>query len=165
MVGMMKKSVTMLVVAGLALTGCGWFGGGRTTTVDPATGVSNTLIPKKRVEFFRRPEAVDGSVLIADITQLDVEQTPSGVIISATGLATRQGAYNTELRPVTPELVEQEGILNLEFRVVYPVEATNIGDAATRTVHQAYSMSRQELDGVRTIRVIGAQNVRETRRR
>lgn len=142
-----------------------WFGSSRSTEVTPTENPTNPLIPAKRNGIFKRPEAEDVSLLIANVTALQVDQTPSGGIISVTGVASRQGAFDTQLRRVEPQLLEDEGILTLEFRVVYPVDATVVGTENTRTIHQAVTLSRQELEKVRIIRVVGSQNVRETRRR
>ena len=178
---MMRNPLILLLVSGMVLGGCAswrdsrvnpgnWFGGGRTTTTVAApdqaaeTGV-NPLIPQRRTGLTLRPEAVDTTVPIANVTELRIERTPSGAIIYATGVASRQGAYGAELRPDSPDLTPENGVLSFTFRVSYPRDPTPVGSERTRTVIDAISLSRQELDGVRTIRVSGAGNALESRRR
>ncbi len=173
---MMQKPLTVLLVSSMLLASCGswsgsrlnpgnWFGKSRSERVQPVEEV-NPLMPKRaRRGMFSRPEKVDMTVPIAEVTELRVEQTSTGVIIYAEGLATRQGPYEVELRPVTTPEEAADGILSLSFRVVYPERATRVGTAFSRTVHAAHSMSKQEISGIREIRVAGEGNVRSTRRR
>lgn len=172
----MQKPLTVLLVSSLFLAGCGgwrdsrvnpgnWFGKSRSERVQPAEEV-NPLLPKKQTSgLFSRPDAEDLTVPIAEVTELRVEQTTTGVIIYAEGLAARQGPYEVELRPVTTPEEEADGILSLSFRVVYPARATPLGSAHSRTVRAAYSMTKQDIGGIRSIRVLGRDNVRTTRRR
>lgn len=168
----MKTTLTLLVSTSLILSACGWrdsrvnpsnwFGQPEPVAVDES---ANPLVPKKRNSILSRPEAVDTSVLIASVTSLQIDPTPSGAIILAEGVASRQGAYDAELRPVNTELVSEDGVLELEFRVVYPVTNTAVGNNRSREVFEAYSLTRQQLTGVRLVRVRAAQNALESRRR
>jgi len=168
----MRKTVILLVLASLVLSSCGWrdsrvnprnwFGDSRSEArVPQETTQTNALIPPARRGIFARPEAEDRSVLIAEVTALRIEPTNSGAIILATGTASRQGGYASELRLLDDS---PDGVLSYEFRVVYPVEQTPTGSALTRTVNEAITLTRQDLAGIRTIRVIAAQNQRESRR-
>ncbi|MDX2483365.1 MAG: hypothetical protein QNK42_06860 [Pseudodonghicola sp.] len=171
----MQKPLTVLLVSSMLLASCGgwsgsrlnpgnWFGKSRTERVQPVEE-TNPLVPKTRRGMFSRPDKVDMTVPIAEVTELRVEQTSTGVIIYAEGLATRQGPYEVELRPVTTPEEKAEGILSLSFRVVYPAQPTPLGTAFSRTVRAAHSMTKQEISGVREVRVAGESNVRSTRRR
>lgn len=172
---------TVLLVSSLSLAACGgwrdsnlnpgnWFGNSRSLPVDDGaptepTEAINPLIPSERVGVFKRPEAEDPSVLIANVTELQIDPTPSGAIVRATGIATRQGAYSAELRLTSTEEDAKAGTLSLAFRVIYPEDATPTGTEFSRTVHAAYSLTMDELRSVRTVRVTGRENVRESRRR
>lgn len=168
----MKTTLTLLVTASLVLSACGWrdsrinptnwFGQSQPVAVEES---GNPLVPEQRDSILSRPDAVDASVLIANVTSLKIDQTPSGAIIQAEGVASRQGAYDAELRPVSTELVSEDGVLELEFRVVYPRTETAVGNNRSREVFDAYSLTRQELTGVRVVRVRAAQNALESRRR
>ena len=176
----MQKPLIVLLVASLFLAGCGswrdsrfnpgnWFGQSRSEPAETAED-ANPLIPKTGGLFrgggiFARPEAEDATVPIAEVTELRVEPTTTGAIVYAEGVAVRQGPYEVEMRPVTTPEEEEQGILSLSFRVVYPEDPTPVGTEFSRTVRAAYSMTKQEIRGIRTIRVIGRDNQRTTRRR
>ncbi|TDE35220.1 hypothetical protein [Antarcticimicrobium sediminis] len=171
----MQKPLTVLLVSSMLLASCGswsgsrlnpgnWFGKSRSERVQPVEE-TNPLIPATQRGMFSRPEKVDMTVPIAEVTELRVEQTSTGVIIYAEGLATRQGPYEVELRPVTTPEEEAEGILSLSFRVVYPERPTRVGTDFSRTVRAAHSMTKQEIGDIREVRVAGEANVRSTRRR
>ncbi len=171
----MHKPIALLLTGTLILSSCGtlrdsrinprnWFGSSREVAVrTPAENV-NPLIPEEedKVKFNKDKSKEDTTILLRDVTDLRVEQTSTGAIIYAAGLPTRQGAYDVHLR-------RREGgddsVLELEFRVAYPEQATQRGSEFSRTVRAAYSLSRQELNGIGLIRVIGADTARETRRR
>ncbi len=172
----MRKPLIMLLAANLVLAGCGgwsdarvnprnWFGKSQSV----ATGVPtegdavNPLIPKKSA-ISKRPTQKDASIAISAITELRINQTTTGAIILATGIAGRQGAYDAELRidPVDDET--PANILSFTFRVVYPDDPTPAGSEHTRTVHVAHTLTTQDLRGIRLIRVRGEQNIMESRR-
>jgi len=175
----MRKPLMLLLITSLFLTACGWrdaglnprnwFGRAQTVAVEPATQ-TNALIPK-RSALRGKKQQVDTSVAIATITELRIEQTPTGAIILATGLAARQGGFDAELR-----LDESDGdnngdpdgatdVLSYTFRITYPGPLTATGSTNTRTISVAQSLSKFDLRAIRLIRVQGAQNAIETRRR
>jgi hypothetical protein len=95
-----------------------------------------------------------------------VERTPTGAIVYATGIAARQGAYGVELRLDEADRDERtkDATLDFTFRAIYPGYRTPVGSDRTRTLRAAVSLSRQQLAGVRSIRVVAEQNARESRR-
>ena len=172
----MRRPVSLLMVAALILTACGgwsnsglnpgnWFGGSRSVAVPSADGGVNPLLPPQRERILSRPEAEDRSVPIAVVSEMRVDRAINGAIVSASGLATRQGAFAPELRPLDPELrPDENGVLTFAFRVVYPEDSTPVGNDRTRTVDAAISFSTEDLRGVQRIRVTGQQNAQESRR-
>ena len=170
----MRRSLLVFLVATLVLSSCGWrdsrvnprnwFGNSRETRV-VAVEPTNPLIPRRSSILERTPEA-DVSEPITTVTEMRIEPTNSGAIIYASGVAQRQGAYKARLVPANADLIPDEnGVLSFSFRVTYPPRATPAGSEHSRTVHEAFSISRQSLQQIRTIRVEGAQNARESRRR
>lgn len=172
----MRKPLTVLLVASTLLSGCGgwrdsgwnpsnWFGRGRAVSVDAPPGAVNPLIPEGRRGIFQRPEKEDRSELIAAVKELRIERDPNGAIVYVTGLAARDGAYSAQLRLETEDLPPKDGVITFTFRVVYPKGPTPTGTERTRTIVEAHSLTTQELQGVKAIRVVAAQNALESRRR
>ncbi len=141
-----------------------WFGGSEEVAVSATPANVNPLIPPARANA--RPVSVYQGVLIETVSDLRVERDPTGAIILATGIATRQGAYEARLIPVIEnDLPDENGVLTYTFEVLYPPDASPAGSEQTRRVSVARSVSLQTLEAVRLIRVVGATNARETRRR
>lgn len=165
----MRRVIPALMVATLTLTACGgfrdsnfnprnWFG--RSTSVPVAVEERNALIPAR--SGIARPEVVYRGTRVDQVTDLAIERTPGGALVRATGVATRQGAYDVRLVPLgSPD----NGVLSYELQVLYPRERTLQGPEQSRTVTVANALTDQQLDGVRTIRVIGARNERTSTRR
>ena len=169
----MRKSLAFFLAGTLVLSSCGWresrvnpvnwFGKSRSAPVEAPAENLNPLIPAKtKVGLFSKREEEDTSVLVAEITALKVEPTPSGAIIYASALAARQGAHKVELRAIE---TDDPTVLEYAFRVVYPRLATSTGTPHSRSLHAAVTLSEQDLRGVHIIRIKGASNIRETRRR
>lgn len=166
----MTKTFTALLLASLVLSGCGWrswFGGrdappaGDLTAIEP----TNPLIPRERPGLFSRPEAELETVLISRVTKLQIDRTPTGAIILAEGIGSRQGAYAAVLAPTGGTLEPEDGVLRLDFRVVYPKYNTPVGSEQSRKVIEAISISQQRLVGINQVVVTGAQNAMQSRRR
>lgn len=170
----MRKSLSVLLVAGLVLSACGWrdsrlnpgnwFGRSQPAAAQDGAPV-NPLIPSSGATgMFSRPEEVDGSEPIPVVSELVIERTASGAIVRATGEAARLGPYNAWLRAEGGEGTNEDGVIVYSFRITYPRDATPVGTPNARKVVVARSLSRKQLEGVRAIRVVGAQNARESRR-
>lgn len=174
----MQKSLSVLLVATLALSACSswrnsranpsnWFGPPPPPAEATAPNDADALIPAQRggTGLLSRPEETDTSVPIAVIDELRINPTPTGAIIYATGTAIRQGAYNARLVPVVSSENREDGVLEFSFRVNYPRYATQQGPERSRMVSDAVNVSDQDLQNVRLVRVIGQQNKLESRRR
>ncbi|MEM9550527.1 MAG: hypothetical protein AAGA05_05085 [Pseudomonadota bacterium] len=173
---MRAQAICGLLVATLVIGGCSawrdsrvnpsnWFGGSRSVPAQTdGTGELNPLIPT-RGRFARQPVVFNG-VLVNEVTDLRIEATNSGAIVYAEGLGAREGGYDARLTPINPENpVDENGVLAYRFELLYPEAATRAGTSATRKVPVARSLSVQDLEAVRVIRVTGATNARESRRR
>ena len=127
-----------------------WFGGGqraaRRNSLEPRRGYNST--PEYRQ-------------LADQITDLSVERSSVGTVITATALMPTQGWFNAELVRIE-EANEDEVIF--EFRVEAPLSAKAVGPARSREITAGGFLSVQDLAGRRTIRVIGARNNRSARR-
>jgi hypothetical protein len=150
----MRIPILLTLLASLVLASCGW----RDSRVNPRNWFGNS----RDVPVDTGPDA---SVPIGTITELRIEPTPSGAIVYASGIADRQGAFRARLVPDTDDLSAVDGVLGFTLRVEYPRDATPVGSEFSRTVHEAYTLSSQTLAQVRTIRVSGERNAKESRRR
>ena len=173
----MRKSIAVLLVSGVTLASCSswqasrvnpsnWFGSSQNTQVPVAASdeLINPLIPvDTKVGLFSGSDAPteDLSVQIAGVSELRVEQTPTGAIIYAMGLASRQGAYDVRLRR---NLDADDATLDYSFRALYPADPTAVGSETSRTLRVAVSLTHQDLAGIKLIRVTSDSNARETRR-
>ncbi|WP_432450250.1 hypothetical protein [Aliiroseovarius marinus] len=101
--------------------------------------------------------------LVTQVTDLQVMRAPGGAIIRATGLPPRLGYWDAEL---VPENFERpvNGVLTYNYRIVEPRYYTNQGRPKQREVFVGQFVSNVKLQGVRTIRVVGANNARSTSR-
>ncbi|KIC26563.1 MULTISPECIES: hypothetical protein [unclassified Leisingera] len=169
----MHKPLALTLACALVLSACGWrdsrlnpsnwFGSSEPAEVEVAENV-NPLLPQDsnaRGIFAKKPPE-DKSVLISRIDSLEIERTSTGAIIHATGVAARQGAFDVELRRVDGT---EEGVLTYDFRIVYPEQPTITGSEFSRTLHAARTLSNQDLQEIRLVRVNGETNARESRRR
>ncbi|MEX0281970.1 MAG: hypothetical protein AB3N13_12380 [Arenibacterium sp.] len=160
----MRTPIFVVLLASLILTSCGWRNN-RDAPSDAAKAEEiNPLIPRRR-SLAEREERPDRSVLIGSIAELRVEPTPAGAIVYASGIADRQGAFRARLVPDNADLTPVDGVLNFTFRVEYPRNPSPVGTEASRTIHEAYTVTEQTLAQVRAIRVSGERNAKESRRR
>ena len=106
-------------------------------------------------------EAADPRLLVDEVLSLDIEAFPGGAIIRAEGRNPTQGYWDAELvaRPI-----ETDGVLIYDFRLLPPVERTDVNTQRSRQVAVAVSLSDVKLDGIREIIVQGARNARAVRR-
>lgn len=162
----MRIPVYIALAISLILSGCGnWFGGNRSAPAEATAGTTNPLLPRERNSILSRPEPEDVSVLVDVVREIRVERAINGAIVTATGVAARQGAYGAELRPeAVPLQPDSNGVLNFSFRIIYPERPRPVGTERTRTVTAAVSLSEDDLSDVRAIRVSGRQNAQESRR-
>ncbi|APZ54820.1 hypothetical protein [Salipiger abyssi] len=169
----MKKSLSVLIVAGVVLTGCGtvresrmnpfnWFGGSEPVTVNTAaTGADNPLIPARRASIFRPGEEDYAGWPVETIEELLIERRPGGAIIRVTGIADRAGPF--DVRIVEDEAASDADTLVYELQALQSAGPRNVGPRA-RMVTAAIWLTEQELAGIREIRVQGASNARVSRR-
>lgn len=143
-----RRAFVITALAGLA-AGCSRRGRIPAGSLEPEEGYGQGVVERR--------------ILIDQITALDIQQTPSGVIIKATGLGDAQGYWNPGL--VTSQSNEEgSSELRLDFRVYKPFDPVTTGAEVTREIIAAHTMSNQALSGIRTITVVGERNTRSIRR-
>ena len=168
----MKKTLSVVIVAGVVLTGCSsswnpvnWFGQSESApvTVDAsATGSANPLIPARRASIFRRNTAETYlGTPIETISELLIERRPGGAIIRVTGTANRAGPF--EVRLIPDEAQTDGDTLAYTMNALQSAGPANVRPAA-RSATAAVWLTDQELFGVREVRVAGRSNVLVSRR-
>ncbi len=169
----MRIILTTALVSALALPGCGggsggsaynplnWFGKSRNETVAPEA--KNALIPQK--SRFRRERAAPEGVAVAQILALSIEPAAGGAILRVTGLAPTLGAYDVRLVPEFD--LEIDGplqTLQYSLKTEYSTRSRPAAPQRSRELTAAVFLSDEDLEGVREIRVSGAENARSIRR-
>jgi hypothetical protein len=101
--------------------------------------------------------------LVTNVVDLQILRAQGGAIIRAKGLPPRLGYWDAELVPENFERAEN-GVLTYMFRITEPYYRTQTGRPQQREVYVGHFVSDVKLQGVRTIRVVGANNSRTARR-
>ncbi len=148
----MNRRTVLTGLAGLAvLEGCGRV---RSSRLNPfnwfGRSSSSETLPETTVE------AVDPRPLVETVAVLRVEPTPGGAIVRATGLPRTQGWHTASL--VTAP-TEDPAEVEFQFRAMPPARPENSGSPASRELVVAAHLTRQELSGVRRVRVVGERNI------
>ncbi|WP_460273415.1 hypothetical protein [Celeribacter sp. ULVN23_4] len=162
-----------VIISGLVLsllTGCAsvqesrfnplnWFGKSEPVAVDEngqQIVTLKSLAPRKGYPVF-----VDSRPLAPTISDVKVVQSASGAIITATALLPSTGYFDAQLVPAASE---RSDTLVFEFRLRAPESAAPTGNAAQRKITAARSLSFDEIAGIHTIIVQGAEGARQVRR-
>lgn len=154
----MPRTVAFLMVLSLTLAACGgfrdsrvnprnWFGGGSSS--EPTLGPSRSL--------------EDSRPLVPQVSSLSVERSSSGAIVRAEAVMPTAGYFRPALiaenggRP-------RDGVITYRFVAEPPVEPVSVNAPVARTISAAATLSVFDLELIREVVVVGAQNTRRTRR-
>jgi len=107
--------------------------------------------------------SVDNRAMVAQVTSLAIERTPTGAIVRAEGLTPTQGWWDAELVPQT-SLRPIDGVVVYHFRVAAPRQATRVSTPQSRAVSVATTLTQAQLDEIREVVVIGSENQRRVAR-
>ncbi|MEO9897610.1 MAG: hypothetical protein ABJD13_01540 [Paracoccaceae bacterium] len=175
----MRRVTILLLVAVLGLTACGtvrdsrinpfnWFGGSREEPVQTTQKADNPLIPEKSGGLFNRKRDLGDTytgVPVNVVRDLVIERVPGGAIIRVTGVSQFQNVYDVRLTPVDEDEEAVDGVLEYRLEARIPEKLISGGDERLRTIVVARTITDNELESVRQIRVIGQDNARVTARR
>jgi len=149
----MIRRLTLMAVVLVGISGCSgesflnrtnWFGSREGTARVP-----NVVV------------ATDNRPLVDRIARVGLERTPDGAILSATGVAKRQGPWAANL--VLDGRRSSPSRLVYQFRMVPSPTPTRVSTEASREVIAGRFLTNQRLAGVREIQVLGAQSSRSIR--
>ncbi|MGH1465493.1 MAG: hypothetical protein ACRBBQ_09045 [Cognatishimia sp.] len=166
----MRKSLGVLLVSTMILASCAsrfnpvnWFG--RAEKVETSTAEEiNPLIPRKKDSIFQRDEAAYAGTIVADVTELKVEKSSGGAVIRVKGVAVTQGAFEVVLEPENKDERPVDGVLTYNMLAIQPAGFRQ-GSNQSRELTVARFRTDQDLQGVRTIRILGANGALQVRRR
>ncbi len=158
----MNRRAMLMTLAGLPLAaaGCGrirqsrlnpfnWFGRRRRNETTATTTPG---------------EAADGRVLVAEVTDLTIEEVPGGALIRATGLPPTQGWWKADLKSENHGRPDENGVLTYRFLVYPPPLPTPVSAPRSRDITVAVYISDIRLEGVAEIVVQGQSNSLSSRR-
>ncbi|SEQ84279.1 hypothetical protein [Thalassovita taeanensis] len=171
----MRTTLSALLISTLVVSGCGaaresrlnpfnWFGRSQSTPTTVASEqTANPLIPQS--SKLKRKDLPYQGQLVDQVSDLVIEKVPGGALVRVTGVSAAQGAFDVRLIAQNGGKPD-DGVLSYELRALQPAyRRPVVGPAAGRTVTVARFLSEETLIGVKTIQVVGNQNVRSSRRR
>jgi hypothetical protein len=152
----MRRTILAALVIATALGGCARL---RESRLNPF----NWFGRGERTEVVAVEQAAPGDPrqLVADVTALNIEQTPTGAIVRATGLPPTQGFWDAELVEVA---TDDPSVVLYEFRVFPPEGGAAAGTPRTREIEAGAFLTVGQLETVRTITVQGRGSARSARR-
>ncbi|MGI1661415.1 hypothetical protein ACRDNQ_04165 [Palleronia sp. KMU-117] len=155
-----------IAVAGMVVLLSGCSSGWSESNLNPMTWVGRSDTPESLVPV-EQQLFVDARPLMTELTALSVDPTPGGVILRATGIPPTQGYWDGELVVENANPAPVNGVLSFQFRILPPPAGTpaaaTVGGTRSREVVVGKFISRQELAGVTTLRVVAERNERSVR--
>lgn len=151
----MKTPIAILMISAVLVTGCG-------TKLNPFNWFKGSS-DEKRVERTNPGQVIDYRKLVDQVSSLQIEKTNGGAIIHAVGLPPSQGYWDAELVAQNGEK-PVKGVLSYRFQIERPYEFKRASTPTSREVVVGHFVSNIKLQGVTSIRVLGARNIRTSRR-
>jgi hypothetical protein len=144
----LARPIAALAVLGL-LGGCAGFSQSR---INPM----NWFAPRAAQETDMTVVApADPRPLIEQIVTLQIEPTPSGALVRATGLAATQGYWSAELVVMGQN---EDGDLLIDFRAIPAAAGAAVSTQRSREITAAVSLRADTVASAKRIIVQGAQN-------
>lgn len=119
--------------------------------------------PVEQLDDVEIAQAFDDRPLVQSIEALAIERLPGGVIIRATGLPPMQGWHDAQLVR-EGGAAAGTGVAVYSFRARPPEAPTRVSTQQSRELVAATFLSDIELEGITSVRVLAASNVRSLRR-
>lgn len=174
----MSRTIAACLALTLTLAGCGgvrdsrlnpfnWFGNDRPAPVRVEAGEKNPLIPQERTGLLAQARARDAIYTgqpVDVVKSMAIERVPGGAIIRAIGVSRYQNTYGVRLTLASEDGAEN-GVLEYRLESIVPEKPIAGGSERQREIIAALSITDQQLEGVRRIRISGATNARESSRR
>jgi len=155
----MKAPLAALLIASLAVAGCGGF---RDSRINPRNWFGDSRAAE-RPDLGPTTDVVDHRPLVPAVSAMSIEQTSSGAIVRAEAVMPSAGWWDAQLvaenfgRP-------QGGVLTFRFVAAPPRTPAPETSPAARTIVAAVTLTQAQLDTTAEIVVVGETNARRTRR-
>lgn len=153
----MTRTLSALLVLTLTLAACGGF---RDSRVNPRNWFSGS---SSEPTLGPTADTTDNRPVVPMVSALVIEPTSSGAIVRAEAVMPSAGWWDAELiaennaRPV-------DGVMTYRFVAARPRRAVAVAAQGPRTLSAAATLSVIQLEQVREVVVIGAENTRRARR-
>ncbi|QDC10122.1 hypothetical protein FHY55_13070 [Oceanicola sp. D3] len=157
----MIKPLLATMVLATALTGCSRLAESR---INPFNWFGGSRSEARSAQSVETVTVVDRRQLVTQVTELRIERTPNGAIITAVGLPPSQGYWDAALVPVSRDGLPQNGVMAYDFRIEEPLEFQIEGTQRSREVTVALHLSNLELSRISRIVVRGQANQRSAGR-
>jgi len=151
----MKTPIATLLISALLVTGCA-------SKLNPFNWFKRST-EETQTQQAALGQVIDTRRLVDQVTSLQIEKTNGGAIIHAVGLPPSQGYWDAELVADNDE-EPINGVLTYQFRIEQPYEFKRASTPVSREVVVGHFVSNSKLEGVNSIRVLGARNARSSRR-
>ena len=156
----MKTSALLTLTLVVSLAGCGAI---RDSKVNPFNWFGKSRAEKTTTVVVDPNARDDGRVLVDQVTSMRVNRTPAGAVVEVIGLPPTQGYWEADIFALN-DGYPVEGVLTYEFRVAKPIVQSRQGTPTSREITAGIAISNARLQGVRSIRVVGARTSRTARR-
>lgn len=155
----MKAPLAILVIASLALAGCG---GVRQSRLNPMNWFGESRA-EARSSLGQTSSMIDNRPLVPQVSAMTIERTSSGALVRAEAVMPSAGWWDPSLeaenfgRP-------QNGVLTFRFVAAAPRSPVAVPGEGARTITAVVALTQAQLDTTAEIVVLGAQNSRRARR-
>lgn len=158
----MRSTILLLLLTSMTVSGCArladsrinplnWFGRSESVANVDADGNIRALVPTNGLTV-----VVDNRSLVGSINSLQINRSPDGAIVQATGATSSSGYFNAELVPVG----QDAGTLTLAMRAAAPT----VPQAGVQQISAAYVLTNAELVSINRVVVQGQSNSLSSRR-
>jgi hypothetical protein len=151
------RAVSALLVLTLTLAACGGF---RDSRVNPRNWFSGST---SEPTLGPTGNTTDNRALVATVSGLVIEPTSTGAIIRAEAVMPSAGWWDAELVPEN-NARPVDGVVTYRFVAARPRQAVTVAAQAPRTLTAATTLSVIQLETIREVVVVGAENTRRARR-
>jgi hypothetical protein len=151
------RTLSALLVLGLTLAACGGF---RDSRVNPRNWFSGS---SSEPTLGPTGNTTDNRPLVPVVSTLVIEPTSTGAIVRAEAVMPTVGWWDAELvavnnaRPV-------DGVVTYRFVAARPRQPVTVSAQGPRTLTAAATLSVIQLETIREVAVVGAENTRRARR-